>query len=210
MMIERPTFSLLASIDLVPNRAALHKNDGAQCEGSNAPSYRLRIELDDGGVRSVSCTCPYDWGGDCKHIVALLLMYIHEPDEFSEQKSMNELLAGLEKDALVTLILRLMERDPDLYNALELAIPAAKIAAQRTASRSVRKRQTQVSEGTYRKQINRILKQAYRGDYYDDDWNEPGYIGDLEEVLETGVKFLDAGDAEGALTILRVLLEELT
>lgn len=46
----------------------------AQCEGSTAPSYRLRVELDAGGVRLATCTCPYDWGGDCKHIVALLLM----------------------------------------------------------------------------------------------------------------------------------------
>jgi uncharacterized Zn finger protein len=181
----------------------------AQCEGSSAPSYRLQVELDGGGVRSASCTCPYDWGGDCKHIVALLLMYIHQPDGFVEQESVNELLAGLEKDALITLILRLVERDPDLYDVLELAIPAAKIAAQPTTSGAAKKRQTQVSEETYRRQINRILKHAYRGDYYD-DWNEPGYIGDLQEVLETGIKFLDAGDAEGALIILRVLLEELT
>jgi uncharacterized Zn finger protein len=182
----------------------------AQCEGSSAPSYRLHVELDGGGVRSASsCTCPYDWGGDCKHIVALLLMYIHQPDEFVEQESVNELLAGLEKDALIALILRLVERDPDLYDVLELAIPAAKIAAQPTASGAAKKRQTQVSEETYRRQINRTLKHAYRGDYYD-DWNEPGYIGDLQEVLETGIKFLDAGDAEGALIILRVLLEELT
>jgi uncharacterized Zn finger protein len=181
----------------------------AQCEGSSAPSYRLRVELDDSGVRSASCTCPYDWGGDCKHIVALLLMYIHQQDEFSDQKSVNELLAGLEKDALVALILRLVERDPDLYDGLELAIPAAIIAAQPASTGAARKRQTQVSEQAYRKQINRILKQGYRGDYYD-DWNEPGYIGDLQEVLETGVKFLDAGDPEDALIILRVLLEELT
>ena len=181
----------------------------AQCEGSSAPFYRLNVELDDGGVRSASCTCSYDWGGDCKHIVALLLMYIHEPDEFSEQKSVSELLAGLDKDALAGLIQHMVERDPDLYDALELAIPAAKVAAQPTTSGNAKKRQTQVSEETYRKQINRILKQAYRGDYYD-DWNEPGYIGDLQEVLETGIKFLEAGDAEGALIILRVLLEELT
>ena len=56
----------------------------AQCEGSSAPSYRLRVDLDDGGVRSASCTCLYDWGGDCKHIVALLLLYIRNTDEFSE------------------------------------------------------------------------------------------------------------------------------
>ena len=182
----------------------------AQCEGTTAPSYRLQVELDGGGVRSTSCTCPYDWGGDCKHIVALLLMYIHEPNEFSEQKSVNELLGGLEKDVLVALILRLVERDPDLYGALELAIPAAKIAAQPLPSGTARKRQTQVSEETYRKQINRILKQAYRGDYYDEWGSTPGYVEDLGDILGTGMKFLDAGDAEGALIILRTLLEELT
>ena len=180
----------------------------AQCEGSSAPSYRLRAELDEGGVRFASCTCPYDWGGDCKHIVALLLTYFHQPNEFSEQKSVTELLAGLEKDALVALIAHLVERDPDLYDAVELAIPAVKVASE-PIPMSKGKRQTQVSEQAYRKQINRIMKQAYRDDYYD-DWNEPEYIGDLEEVLATGVKFLDAGDAEGALIILRVLLEELS
>jgi uncharacterized Zn finger protein len=155
----------------------------AHCEGSSAPSYRLFVELDEGGVRSASCTCPYDWGGDCKHIVALLLTYIHQPEEFLEQKNVNELLAGMEKDALIALILRLVERDPELYDVLELAIPAAKIAAQPTSSSAARKCQTQVSEQTYRKQINRILKQAYRGDYYYDDWNAPGYIENLQEVL---------------------------
>jgi len=182
----------------------------AQCEGSSAPSYRLHVELDGGGVRSASCTCPYDWGGDCKHIVALLLMYIHQPDEFVEQKSVNDLLAGLEKDALIALILRLVERDPDLYDVLELAIPAAKITVQLTTSGAARKRQTQVSEETYRKQISRILKQAYRGDYYNEWGSTPGYVEDLGDILGTGMKFLDAGDAEGALIILRVLLEELT
>jgi len=136
-------------------------------------------------------------------------MYIHQPVEFSEQESVKELLVGLEKDALVTLILRLVERDPDLYDVLELAIPAVQVSDQAKSLGKAEKRQTQVSEQTYRKQISRILKQAYRGDYYD-DWHEPEYIGDLQEVLETGVKFLDAGDAEGALIILRVLLEELT
>lgn len=179
----------------------------AQCEGSSAPSYRLHVELDGGGVRDASCTCPYDWGGDCKHIVALLLMYIRQPDEFVGQESVNELLAGMEKDALIALILHLVERDPDLYDALELAIPAAKMSQ---ASDKTKKRQTQVSEQVYRKQVNRILKQSRYSDDYYNDWSKPEYIGDLEEVLETGIKFLDAGDAEGALIILRVLLEELT
>jgi catalase-peroxidase len=37
-----------------------------------------------------SCSCPYDCGGECKHIVALLLTYLHQEEEFSEQKSSQE------------------------------------------------------------------------------------------------------------------------
>ena len=95
----------------------------ARCEGSSAPSYRLRVELDSGGVRMASCSCPYDWGGDCKHIVALLLTCLHRPKEFNEQKGLGELLAGLEKDALLALITRLVQNDPDLYDEIEMALP---------------------------------------------------------------------------------------
>src|SRR3990172_2861874 len=179
----------------------------AQCEGSSAPSYRLRVELDAGGVRSASCTCPYDWGGDCKHIVALLLMYLHKPDEVSEQKRVEDLLADMEKDSLVALIHHLVERDPNLYDEIEMAIPMVNAGKSKSPA-TKGKRQTQVSEQAYRKQVRRILKQSrYDGSYYD-DWNEPAYLGDLKEILETARKFLEAGDAEGALIILRVLLEE--
>ena len=44
--------------------------------------------------------------------------------EFSEQKSVAELLAGLEKDALLALITRLVQNNPDLYDVVEMAIPA--------------------------------------------------------------------------------------
>ena len=182
----------------------------AECEGSSVPSYHLRVELDDGGIRSAVCSCPYDWGGYCKHIVALLLTYIHKPEDFTEQKNLANLLSSLDKDALVTLITRLVERDPDLYDRLETFIPVIQISVQTKSGNSQEKRQTQVSEQAYRKQVRYILKQSrYDGNDYD-NWDEPAYIEELEEVLETAVKFLDASDAEGALIILRVLLEEIT
>src|SRR5436853_6358045 len=54
-----------------------------ECEGSSAPSYQVRIELDNAGIRQAECTCPYDWGGFCKHIVALLLTYLHDRKQFA-------------------------------------------------------------------------------------------------------------------------------
>jgi uncharacterized Zn finger protein len=182
----------------------------AHCEGNSAPSYQLRAELDSGGVQIASCTCPYDRGGDCKHIVALLLTYLHRPEKFSEQKSLDELLVGLEKDALLGLINRLAQNDPDLYDEIELVLPAILLTAQpQTAAQSKEKRQTQVSEQAYRKQVKRILKQSrYEEDYHGDWGSAPAYISDLEAIQETAEQFLAADDADGALIILQVLLEE--
>jgi uncharacterized Zn finger protein len=146
----------------------------AECEGSTEPSSRLHVEL--------------DVGGDCKHVVALLLSYLHKPEEFSEQKSVKDLLSGLEKGSLVALVTRLVERNPGFYSEIEMAIPVVE-AGKSKSSPDKEKRQTQVSEQTYRKQVGRILKQSgYDGSYYD-DWDEPKYIGDLEDVLETAKKF---------------------
>src|SRR5512135_1951816 len=53
------------------------------CEGTQQPYYRVQIELDEAGIRSAHCTCPYEYGGLCKHTVALLLEYIHHPKQFA-------------------------------------------------------------------------------------------------------------------------------
>lgn len=44
-------------------------------------SEQIQIELDKDGIGYTSCTCPYDWGGICKHIVAALLACIQRPQQ---------------------------------------------------------------------------------------------------------------------------------
>jgi uncharacterized Zn finger protein len=48
-------------------------------EGSASMPYQVSITLDEASVLDADCSCPYDWGGACKHIVAALLAYVHEP-----------------------------------------------------------------------------------------------------------------------------------
>lgn len=51
----------------------------AQVEGSTLPYYQVAVTLADaGGIADASCTCPYDWGGYCKHIVAVLLAALED------------------------------------------------------------------------------------------------------------------------------------
>ena len=63
------------------------------CEGAQSPFYKVRAELDAGGVRAASCSCDYDYGGYCKHIVALLLTYAHEPERFAGRAEIAQRLA---------------------------------------------------------------------------------------------------------------------
>ena len=154
----------------------------SRCSGSS-DHYSLRVELDENGIISTSCTCPYDGDGDCKHIVALLLKYLNQPEKFSEQKSVAELLSGLDKESLIAMITRLVKRDPDLYDELELAIPTVKVATQpKTAVKvaAVEKRKTDVSEPVYRKLVQKIFKQSRHSDYYDEYESAPAYLGDLK------------------------------
>ena len=59
----------------------------AYCHGSEYTPYRVTATLSDRGIGDVSCTCPYDWGGICKHIVALLLTWVHQADHFREMQT---------------------------------------------------------------------------------------------------------------------------
>lgn len=179
-----------------------------KCEGSSAPFYQLRVTIDEGGIQEASCTCPYDWGGYCKHIIALILTYIHDPDTFVEQQRVEELLTDLDKESLVRLIGKMVEKDPDLYFWLQTAVQSGSVKSKPSQSRE--KRKTSVSKIEYRKQIQSILHSLggyRRSEAY---WMMGGMVNQLQQVRQSANAFLDAGDPEGALVILSTLLTEVS
>ena len=67
-------------------------------------NYRVEIELDDDEFES-SCTCPYEFEGHCKHIVATLLALAKDYDAIlsrseSETKSLDAALQGMNAEQL--------------------------------------------------------------------------------------------------------------
>lgn len=177
-----------------------------KCEGSSEPYYQVRVKIDEGRIQESSCTCSYDWGGACKHIIALVLAYIQNPDAFNEQKRIDDLLADFDKQSLVRLIDRLVTENPELYfwvlNAVQIPAEKGKLAQSRD------KRKTQVSKTEYRRQIQRILHSLNgyrRSEAY---WMMGGMVSQLQHVRDTANAFVDAGDADGALVILTTLLIE--
>ena len=48
---------------------------------SGSRRYQVEIEIDADGIYA-QCSCPYDWGGYCKHIGAVLLVWVQAPNRF--------------------------------------------------------------------------------------------------------------------------------
>jgi len=176
----------------------------ADCVGSE--TYHLHVELDEGGIQSAACTCPYSFGGYCKHIVALLLTYIHKPDEFAERKSVPALLEDVDQAALVTILTKLIDRNPELYDWLETNLPI-RLAAVQKAESQPKPAASQISEKAWRKRIKNIFRHS--GNYYDDYQYAYGLSQEMDDITIAATDILAAGDAQGAITILLALLEEL-
>ncbi|MBI3537303.1 MAG: SWIM zinc finger family protein, partial [Chloroflexi bacterium] len=185
------------------SNAAIQSNVlSGDCEGTQSPYYHVRVELDDAGIRFANCTCPYEFGGFCKHIVALLLAYIHNPKEFTARESPNELLAGLSRDDLLALMTKLIERQPDLYDWVQAAIAAP------SPDKSKKTRRKKVDADVYRRQVRNILHRLDGMRMSEAYWHVGGLANELRGVKDNAIKFLEQDDAETALGILLALLEE--
>jgi uncharacterized Zn finger protein len=160
----------------------------ADCYGSEL--YQLSATLTASDVTDLCCSCPYDWGGACKHEVALLLTYAYQPEAFHVIPPLRELLVNHSRDDLLMLIDRILQQHPDLLTSLEIA---AETSAHKTSD-------TSIDTNAYRRQIQRTL----RGD------NMRTIAKQLEPSLKMAEQLYDAGDSFNAGRFYQVLLAEIT
>ena len=90
----------------------------AQVLGSEEDAYQVGISFQDADF-TASCTCPYDWGGYCKHIVAVLLTWMNDRDSVAVRTPIEELLSGVDPDGLRALVLQMVETDPGLAETID-------------------------------------------------------------------------------------------
>ena len=120
-----------------------------ECAGTYAPYYQVQVELDEAGIANTSCTCLYEYGGYCKHIVAVLLAYLHHPKSVAARKAPAELLTDLDPNDLISILTKLIQEQPDLYNRIE--------AMTSVPSKSKKKRKKKVDIEVYRRHILSIV-----------------------------------------------------
>jgi uncharacterized Zn finger protein len=132
----------------------------AEVEGSEYEPYQVRVRLDGGGVVDADCTCPYDWGGYCKHIVAVLLAFVQQPDRVTEHTPVVSLLSGLDQETLANLLTDLLATHPHLADWVETRIATREGTRQveSEAAAGPRQRQMALDPKPFQRQVRSILR----------------------------------------------------
>ncbi len=156
----------------------------AHVQGSQYEPYRVTVTLGSAGVEKTACTCPYDWGGICKHVVATLLIWVREPDSFHVLAPVDESLAERSKEDLIALVKEMIARQPDLARLLELPLgPDSSVPFDLTA---------------FRKQASYALSRD------DAEWA----TRELERLRETADRYLEVDNLTAAGALYHLILDE--
>lgn len=180
----------------------------AQCEGSDYEPYQVSATLGKGGIGETSCTCPYDHGGICKHIVALLLTYVHKPQAFRSIPPLGTLLAGRSQKELLALIGEMIKQEPELLSLVELSIATEQAKQGKPLDAAAYRRQTRralrhESEYVVEKELRALRELAARLSK-SCDWLNAGavYHAVLDEAVRGYDDMLREIDEEGGIAII--------
>lgn len=179
----------------------------AHVEGNDIDPYRVRIRLNDGGVADAKCSCPYDWGGYCKHIIAVLMTLAEHPDAVVERAPIAELLAALDKSQLMGLLERRLAIDDALAGWIELEL-ATLTEDPGPGPQERKKRRTEVDPSPFREHANLLMRERYRGNRYWDERRSTGDHDELEQLVAKAVPFLENGDGRNAIRVLEAITDE--
>ena len=164
------------------------------CEGTDIDPYRVAVELMPTGIAAAYCSCPYDWGGDCKHIVALLLTYVEAPDAIDSLDALLAALAEKPKSSLLQVISELLKRAPELVPIVQAYsdVPAASLCPGPLPLVTV-----------YREQIDRIF-----GEGFLEQHQLHHVLSQLEDLRCHAESLAQLDETELALSMLHALIHQ--
>ena len=187
-----------------------------QASVAGSTYYRVSIGFSDRGIQTAKCSCPYDFGGWCKHIVAVLLVGMERP-QIEERPSLVEMLEKLDLEQTRNLLHNLTAKSPDLVDLIDIQIQLltnikeSKSKASKT-NKKTSKTETQhpeIDRSPFRRQLSYSLQSSlrnYEHSYYDED--DP-FTDIIYEEIEKANVFLEAGDSFRAFVMLYAIAEEL-
>ena len=144
--------------------------------------------------------------------MAVLLTCIHEPEKIEERPTLEDLLSGLDRVQLQTLLLKLAERDLFSVDLIDKELSTLQDDSLRAVSGQVADSvsdRTLVDQESLRSRIRFILHSLDHMPQSDAYWHVGKVVDELDEVVEQAWSIIRDGDGPGALDILEVLTDEL-
>jgi uncharacterized Zn finger protein len=160
----------------------------ARCQGTDPTPYRVEVILGRRNISAADCSCPVGGGGRCKHVAALLLAWLEQPDTFTEIPLLETTLEQLDRPALLDLVTRMVRREPDLELLVRLAaferqpgVPGPEVLRPLVGEL--------IEDGAQRRRHH---------DTWGDEWYEPFDPTDLERVIALLERHAASGKAAEA------------
>ncbi|MCK4224923.1 MAG: SWIM zinc finger family protein [candidate division Zixibacteria bacterium] len=160
---------------------------------AGASDYRVTIRVDKKDIKA-SCTCPYDWGGYCKHIAATLLALSEDYHKIrkkgkEEEQKIEAILNGISLDELKSFLMTEFAENHLLRE--HFAIYFSGTGAKR---RNIH---------DYKKEINSLYREVS---------DRHGYIKygmdiDFSYIHDLAQRYIKAKNSLEAATIYKVLAE---
>lgn len=163
----------------------------ARCQGSAVQPYRVAVTFGERGIASDTCSCPV--GSHCKHVAAVLLAWIDDPDLFTEVESTDVALERRDKTELIVLIRLMLARSPELETLLELPIPGTSKTPRSLDPPRIR---------------SQVVAAFRAGDHGWDDWDDSSSAADeLGPLVELGDQYAQAGDWRNAVIMYQSIAQ---
>jgi uncharacterized Zn finger protein len=177
----------------------------AEVEGSEVENYRVSIGFDAGGITSALCTCPYEFEGWCKHIVAALLTCARQPKAIEHGPTLAELLDRLDLEQTRRLLQALVNKQPDLIDEIDRYVSLSVVTLPSQPQSSEAPRRTTIDAAAFRRQVKHILREGLR--HLEDGYEEDPISDDLQEVIDKATAFSERGDGNNAIAILEAITD---
>jgi hypothetical protein len=179
----------------------------AFCHSSSGSQYRVEVILLPAGdksahkVVSAGCSCPRR--GFCKHLVALLLTWIHQPERFVVRSWLMARLDEKSREELLALLEQLVQRQPDIEPMVELLIELPLATPAQGKNRPGRGKKRTLDPSTIQSQVDSAFYNAGKG------WGAASRVAaDLERLCDIGKSFAEAGEWANAQVVYATVAAE--
>ena len=177
----------------------------AEVLGNNARPYQVTVGFEQDGLISANCNCPYDWGGYCKHIVAVLLTCLHEPNKIQFRPSLEQILDRLNEIQTQNLIQKLVADRPELLNDIERfadrIVPP--VVVETKSNKSSRK--VTVNSNAIRSQVRYILEDSVR--HFEYGGEEDIASEEIYSLIQDAQMYTQQGDYGNAIAMLTAITD---